>query len=147
MSARRATTAAMAVAAAVAATVAAHAPGVASGSGASTARSAPSTAVGVDLDEFDVVVYRRRAPQGTVRFNVTNHGEDPHDLVVIDAKGRRRGTVGVLQPAERRTLRLTLRTRGVYRLVCTLGNHEQRGMLARMRITKATQRRASRSGR
>lgn len=112
-------------------------PGVAAPARDAVATSAASTAVGVDLDEFTLSVFRKRAPQGTVRFNVTNRGEDPHDLVVIDSKGRRRGSAGVLQPTERRTLRVTLRARGIYRLVCTLADHEKRGMLARVRITKA----------
>ena len=59
----------------------------AAGAGAHKPRS---TAVGVSEREFRVSVYRASVPAGTVRFNLSNEGEDVHDLVVRTARGRTR---------------------------------------------------------
>jgi hypothetical protein len=41
-----------------------------------------STPVGVAEREFRISLYRATVPPGEVRFNVTNFGEDTHNLVV-----------------------------------------------------------------
>ena len=93
-----------------------------------------STAVGVRLDEFSVAAYRKHVPAGVVRFNVTNAGEDPHDLAVRDGRGRVVARLRELAAGERATLRVRLRRTGVYRLLCTIADHEARGMLTRVRV-------------
>ena len=101
---------------------------------AGTWAATSSTAVGVRLDEFTVAAYRKHVPAGTVRFNVTNAGEDPHDLAVRDGRRRIVARLRELAPGERATLRVRLRRTGVYRLLCTIADHEERGMLTRVRI-------------
>jgi plastocyanin len=89
-----------------------------------------STAVGVSEREYRIGVYRRTVAPGTVRFNVTNFGEDAHDFTVTT----RRGTVIAALPevrSERQgTLRVRLTRPGTYRLLCTQLDHAARGMRA-----------------
>ncbi len=99
------------------------------------AAAVPSTAVGVGLDEFNVALYRARAPAGVVRLNVTNRGEDPHDLAVRNSSGKVVGHLDRLGPGDRGRLRLKLKRRGTYTLFCTIADHESLGMRARLRIT------------
>ena len=108
------------------------------------ATSAPSsqtrtTAVGVGLREYRVALYRSRVLPGRVRLNLENLGEDGHDLRVIGPSGAAsavRGTSPEVKPGARYTLKVTLRRRGLYRLVCTLADHEARGMVARLRVVR-----------
>jgi len=100
------------------------------------AAATPSTAVGVGLDEFNVSLYRTRVRPGVVRFNARNLGEDPHDLAVRSPGGRLLKKLPELAPGERATLKLRLRMQGRYRVICTLGDHEARGMRATLRVAR-----------
>lgn len=98
-----------------------------------------TTAVGVGLREYRVALYRSRVLPGRVKFNMENLGEDAHDLRVIGPNGsasRVRGTSAVVRAGERGVFTVTLRRRGLYRVVCTLGDHEALGMVARMRVVR-----------
>jgi plastocyanin len=95
----------------------------------------PATAVGVGAREFRLSAYRTSVPRGTVRFNLTNYGEDGHDLVVRDASGRTLGRTGEVKAGRRATLTLRLPP-GRYRLVCDLADHEARGMRTTLRVTR-----------
>lgn len=98
--------------------------------------AAASTPVGVGLDEFHVSLYRAKVTPGVIRFNARNLGEDPHDLAVRSPRGRILKQLRVLLPGERATLKIRLRMRGSYRLICTLPEHEARGMRATLRVVK-----------
>lgn len=93
-------------------------------------------AVGVGLLEWQVAVYRASVPAGPVRLNVTNLGEDTHDLVVRTRAGRVVKRMSPLMSGRRRTLRATL-GRGRYVLFCSLPKHEQLGMRGRLRVTRS----------
>jgi plastocyanin len=95
-----------------------------------------TTAVGVGMREYRIALYRSRVPPGRVRLNMENLGEDGHDLRVIGpgATSTIRGTSPELRAGERHTLTVTLKRRGVYTLVCTIGDHEARGMVSRLRV-------------
>jgi plastocyanin len=98
-----------------------------------------TTAVGVGLREYRVALYRSRVRPGRVRLNLENLGEDGHDLRVIGPSGAAsavRGTSPEVEPGARYTLTVTLKRRGLYRLVCTLADHEARGMVARLRVVR-----------
>jgi plastocyanin len=97
-----------------------------------------TTAVGVSLREYRLTPYRARVLPGRVRFNIENFGEDAHDLRVIGPGSSRsiRATSPELKAGARHTLQVMLRTRGLYRLICTIGDHEQRGMVARLRVVR-----------
>ncbi len=92
------------------------------------------TAVGVGEREFTVTPYRRTVPRGVVRFNVTNFGEDGHDLTVVDSDGRTLAQSPEIRAGARYTLRVKLKRPGVYRLVCTIADHAARGMRAKVRV-------------
>ncbi len=109
----------------------------ASSSKASAATRA--TAVGVGLREYRVALYGSRVRPGRVRLNLENLGEDGHDLRVIGPSGAAsavRGTSPEVEPGARHTLKVTRHRRGLYRLVCTLADHEARGMVARLRVVR-----------
>lgn len=102
----------------------------------SAAPPAPAaTAVGVSAREYRLTPYRAAAPRGIVRFNVTNFGEDVHNLVVRTRRGREVARSREVRAGRRTTLRLRLRP-GRYRLVCDIADHERRGMRASFRVTK-----------
>lgn len=94
-----------------------------------------TTSVGVGAREYRLAVYRATAPTGLVRFNLANYGEDGHDLVVATRDGRELGRTAEVRPGRRTTLRLRLAP-GRYRLVCDLADHEARGMVASLRVTR-----------
>jgi plastocyanin len=98
-----------------------------------------TTAVGVGLREYRIALYRSRVLPGRVRFNMENLGEDAHDLRVIGPSGSAsavRGTSAVVKAGGRGVFTVTLKRRGLYRMVCTLGDHEAQGMVARMRVVR-----------
>jgi len=98
-------------------------------------RHAPPTAVGVSAREYRFAAYRASAPQGVVRFNLANYGEDGHDLVVETPGGRDVGRTGEVRSGKRTTLTLRLAP-GTYRLICDLADHEARGMRTTFRVTR-----------
>lgn len=97
-----------------------------------------TTAVGVGMREYRIALYRSRVLPGRVRFDMENLGEDAHDLQVIGPRGSSavRGTSVEIKAGERGGLTVTLRRRGVYRVICTLGDHEARGMVSRLRVVR-----------
>jgi plastocyanin len=98
--------------------------------------AAATTAIGVGEREFAIAVYRPKVHRGKVKLNIRNLGEDVHDLVV-ERRGKRVGALtAVVKPGGRATLRLTLKKTGTYRLICTVADHEARGMRATLRVVK-----------
>jgi plastocyanin len=94
------------------------------------------TAIGIGEREFAIAVYRPRVHPGALKFTIRNLGEDVHDLV-IRRKGKRVGGLKTaVKPGQAATLRLTLRQIGSYQLVCTIADHEARGMRATLRIVR-----------
>jgi plastocyanin len=94
------------------------------------------TAVGIGEREFAIAVYRPRVHAGALKFNVRNLGEDVHDLVVR-RKGRRvGGLTEAVKPGRTAVFRLTLRRIGSYQLVCTIADHEARGMRATLTVVR-----------
>lgn len=94
---------------------------------------ARTTAVGVSAREFTLSLYRAEVKRGTVKFNLTNFGEDGHNLVVR-RRGRTLASTEEVGPGGRGVLRVKLRKRGSYRLVCTIADHERLGMKATLRV-------------
>jgi plastocyanin len=93
-------------------------------------------AIGIGEREFAIAVYRPKVRRGKVKLNVRNLGEDVHDLVVERA-GRRVGALAtVVRPGAAATLRLNLKKTGTYRLICTVADHEARGMRATLRVAR-----------
>ncbi|HVE67344.1 MAG TPA: hypothetical protein VNB64_02060 [Solirubrobacteraceae bacterium] len=104
--------------------------------GAAADAAPRSTAVGVAQREFRISLYRTTVPPGTVRFNVTNFGEDAHDLAVIAPGGRRLAISPEIRAGRRHTLAVRLARPGAYRLLCTKLDHPARGMRATLRVKR-----------
>jgi plastocyanin len=94
------------------------------------------TAIGIGEREFAIAVYRPRVHPGALKFNIRNLGEDVHNLVIRRAGRRVGGLSSVVKPGATAALRLTLRRIGTYRLVCTIADHEARGMRATLRVVR-----------
>ena len=93
------------------------------------------TAVGVGEREFTITPYRTSVPPGLVRFNVTNFGEDGHNLTVVRASdGKTLAASPEIRSERQYTLRVTLKRPGTYRLYCTLANHKALGMKSKIRV-------------
>ena len=101
--------------------------------GAATPRS---TAVGVSEREFRISLYRRTVPPGTVRFNVTNFGEDAHDLAVVAPDGRPLAVSPEIRSGRRHTLAVRLARPGTYRLLCTKPEHVALGMRTSVQVRR-----------
>ena len=95
-----------------------------------------SVAVGVAEREWGISSYRTRVKPGRVRFNVTNFGQDAHNLQVVGPHGFRSAVTPDIKAHEHYTLSLTLRRKGVYRLICTKPGHVQRGMRTAIRVRR-----------
>lgn len=98
--------------------------------------AAATQAVGIGEREFAIAVYRPRVHRGKVKLNVRNLGEDVHDLVVRRAGRRVGGLATIVKPGGVATLRLTLRQTGAYTLICTVADHQARGMRATLRVVR-----------
>jgi plastocyanin len=92
------------------------------------------TAVGVGEREWTITPYRTSVPAGLVRFNVTNFGEDGHNLTVVRASdGKVIATSPEIRSEKQSTLKATLKRPGTYRLYCTLPGHKALGMKSKIR--------------
>jgi plastocyanin len=96
----------------------------------------PPTPIGIGEREFKIAVYRPRVRPGALKFTIRNLGEDAHDLVVRQGGRRVGGLKAAVKPGATATLRLTLRRPGRYQLVCTVADHEARGMRATLRVSR-----------
>jgi uncharacterized cupredoxin-like copper-binding protein len=81
--------------------------------------------------EFRLGTSRDRAPSGVLVAQLQNNGEDDHDLAVRNPRGQIVARTKVVHPGELGQLRVRVRP-GRYTLICTLADHEARGMRARL---------------
>jgi len=110
--------------------------GVATVAGAATPAIARApVAIGVAQHEYRISTYRKVVKPGPVKFNVTNYGEDTHNLVVSGPRSFRVNGPDVL-PGERAALPLRLRRPGTYLLLCTRANHLSLGMRAKLVVRR-----------
>ena len=99
-------------------------------SGSAGAHALKSTAVGVSEREYRIGVYRNTVAPGTVRFNITNFGEDAHDFTVTTRRGTVLASLPEIRSERRATLKVRLTRPGTYRLLCMKVDHAARGMRA-----------------
>ena len=117
------------VAVALAVAVAATASGCADETAPTRARDGR---VEVTLDDFFIAPQRIRARPGRLAFRVTNEGRVGHTLRV--KRGDRDvAAVKTLLPGASGEASGTF-PRGEYKLVCTLGNHEELGMYGTLTV-------------
>ena len=79
--------------------------------------------------EYHIDASRSKAPAGVLIAQLQNNGQDDHDLAVRNARGRIIASTGVVHHGALGRLRVLLKP-GRYLLVCTLADHEARGMRA-----------------
>ena len=92
-------------------------------------------AIGVAQHEFRISTYRKVVKPSPVKFNITNYGEDTHNLVVAGPR-RFQVTGPDVEPGERAALPLRLRRPGTYLLLCTRANHLSLGMRAKLVVRR-----------
>jgi plastocyanin len=107
-------------------------PLLAAGCGSSRAVPVQNRTVGVKLDEYRITPEKMTAPAGELRIIARNRGRLTHNVVVEtivkspEDQPQILGRVDTLHPGERAETHITLK-RGTYRLVCTIGNHDDLG--------------------
>jgi hypothetical protein len=79
--------------------------------------------------EYRLGTSRASAPAGVLVAQLKNNGEDDHDLAVRNRRGRVVATTGVVHHGGLGRLRVRLKP-GRYVLLCTIADHEARGMRA-----------------
>jgi uncharacterized cupredoxin-like copper-binding protein len=89
--------------------------------------------LGVQAEEFHLVLSRASVKAGVVEIELQNVGEDPHDLRVRKVGGHHTFTVPVAKPGARKTIAIHLKA-GRYRLWCSLADHRALGMQAMLRV-------------
>ena len=91
--------------------------------------------LGVQADEFHLVLSRASVKAGVVEIELQNTGEDPHDLRVRKVGGHHTFTIRVTKPGARRTIAINMKP-GRYRLWCSLADHRALGMQAVLRVRR-----------
>jgi hypothetical protein len=96
-----------------------------------------ATPVGLGMREYRFSLYRPSVHAGRVTFNMTNFGEDRHNLRLSGPHGYRSAVSAEVEPFGGR-LRFTvnLRRAGTYRLICLEPGHAAKGMRATLRVTR-----------
>ena len=89
----------------------------------------PPARVQIVATEFSFALSRRVVRAGRVVVELVNAGEDAHDASLRRIGGTRSITLPTVQPGEHEDRELRLH-RGRYRIVCTIGDHRERGMTA-----------------
>jgi hypothetical protein len=103
------------------------------------AATGPATPVGLGMREYRFSVYRSSVHAGRVTFNMTNFGEDAHNLRVTGPAGYRSAVSRDVTPfGGHLRFRVNLRRAGTYRLVCLKPGHAAKGMKATLKVTRRT---------
>jgi plastocyanin len=96
----------------------------------------PSTSVGLGMREYRFSLYRPTVHAGRVVFNMTNFGEDRHNLRLSGPHGYRSSVSPEVEPFGGKVrFTVNLRRAGTYRLVCLEPGHAAKGMKATLRVT------------
>jgi plastocyanin len=101
------------------------------------AASAHTTPVGLGMREYRFSLYRPTVHAGRVAFNMTNFGEDKHNLRVSGPHGYRSSVSPEVEPFGGKVrFTVNLRRAGTYRLVCLEPGHAAKGMKATLRVVR-----------
>jgi plastocyanin len=98
-----------------------------------SASRAATSSVGVTEREFRISLGRLKVPHGAITFNVTNIGQDDHD-VVIRRHGYQYGASGRIPAGGRKSFTVRLRP-GLYNVFCSLPGHRSWGMITQLTVT------------
>jgi uncharacterized cupredoxin-like copper-binding protein len=91
--------------------------------------------LGVQAEEFHLVLSRPSVKAGVVEIELQNTGEDPHDLRLRKIGGHHTFIVPVTQPGALRTIAINMKP-GRYRLWCSLAGHRALGMQTVLRVRR-----------
>ena len=94
-----------------------------------------ATPVGLGMREYRFSLYRPSVHAGRIALNMTNFGEDPHNVRLTGPHGYRSSVSPEVAPfgGQRRFI-VNLRRAGRYRLVCLEPGHAAKGMKATLRV-------------
>jgi hypothetical protein len=106
------------------------------GAPAQAERTPPPSRLLVNAMEWSYLLSRSELPPGPAIVELYNRGEDPHDLTIRRMGGTRERSVGKTLPGELATIEMKLRRGSRYRLWCTLDGHLERGMEAKLKVTR-----------
>jgi plastocyanin len=101
------------------------------GCGDDAARAKRGT-LALELVDFRIDPQEVRARRGEATVSVVNRGRLPHNLKVMAGERTQIGFTTLLSGARASKVR-TLR-KGTYKLVCTVGNHEELGMYGTLTV-------------
>jgi plastocyanin len=100
------------------------------------AAAPPPVPVGIGLREYRISVYRPAVRVGRVVFNMTNFGEDAHNLRLTGPGGYRSKVSPDVAAGDRARFTVHLNRPGLYRLVCLKPGHAAKGMKATLRVVR-----------
>ena len=101
------------------------------------AASGHVTPVGLGMREYRFSLYRQTVHAGRIAFNMTNFGEDKHNLRLTGPGGYRSAVSPEVAPFGGRVrFTVNLRRAGTYRLVCLEPGHAAKGMKATLRVVR-----------
>jgi uncharacterized cupredoxin-like copper-binding protein len=100
------------------------------------AAAGATTPVGLGMREYRFSVYRSNVHAGAVAFNMTNFGEDAHNLRVSGPGDYRSAVSRDVKPGGHLRFNVHLLRAGTYRLVCLKPGHAALGMKATLRVTR-----------
>ena len=101
------------------------------------AASGHLTPVGLGMREYRFSLYRQTVHAGRIAFNMTNFGEDKHNLRLSGPHGYRSSVSPEVAPFGGRVrFTVNLLRPGTYRLVCLEPGHAAKGMKATLRVTR-----------
>lgn len=89
----------------------------------------------VSAKEFSYVLSRQKVRAGRVIVQVSNRGEDAHNLRLRRNGAKRNRLVPRTEPGSRSEISRKLKP-GRYYLWCSIADHEQRGMRARLVVKR-----------
>jgi plastocyanin len=117
--------------------------GLAAVSAACAAAAVPAAASGpvyparvqVAADEFTLTPSRSRIKAGPAIVQLSNFGEDPHDLRLRRTGGTRTYAIATTAPGDDTNLEVKLLP-GRYTLWCSIADHRRRGMQTTLLVVK-----------
>jgi uncharacterized cupredoxin-like copper-binding protein len=95
------------------------------GADSSTEPPLPSRSIEVVAVDYDFVV--RRPPDivagEEITFVLTNQGSEPHEMQLLDERGRQLGAVPAIAPGTRGELTYRFERAGVHQIICDIEDH------------------------
>ena len=93
------------------------------------------TRIQVTAKEFYFVLSRTHVKAGPAIIELVNYGEDPHDLMIQRVGAKHIAGIPEVQPDDFVDLNINL-VPGTYNLWCSIANHRQLGMQAKIVVTR-----------